>query len=60
MKTELSERAREARKEYMRRWRAENKERAAASLARQWEKYADKLDAEREREKQEGENSEKS
>lgn len=55
MKTELSERAREARKEYMRRWRAENKERTAENLARQWERYADKLDAEREAQKGGGE-----
>ena len=47
MKVELSERAREARKEYMRRWREQNRQKVEESEARKWERYADRLDAER-------------
>lgn len=46
MKIELSERAREARKEYMRRWREANREKARRAEAEKWERVADQYEAE--------------
>lgn len=46
MKYELTERAREARKEYLRRWRQTNREKVQNRENARWEKYADFLEAE--------------
>ena len=55
MKVEMSERAREARKEYMKRWRKQNGKKAAEAEARKWERYADRIEAEKAEETKEEE-----
>lgn len=55
----MTEAAREAKRQYHRRWRKKNPERVASAQARYWERQADKLAAEvEEREKEGGEHGE--
>lgn len=44
----LDEKAREAQREYMRQWRAANREKVRANNARYWKRRAERMEQERE------------
>ena len=46
-KAELSEKAKEARREYHRKWRKENPEKYLANVKRYWERQASQMEGQR-------------
>ena len=57
MKTELSEQAKAARREYQRKWRAKNKDKIKAQNKRYWERQGKELSSESEAANEQAENS---